>query len=85
MRRDMRPNPREPMILDDFKSALLKAHKQSSCFFYPSLARAFKSTVLADLFSFGGISQTPCFHFLCRFLGGRKLDSISRAVKSTCM
>jgi hypothetical protein len=33
----------EPIVLDEFKSALSKAQTQSLCFSYPRLARAFKS------------------------------------------
>ncbi len=38
------------------KHALLKARTQSPCFSYPGPAWAFKSTGLADLSSFGGVS-----------------------------
>jgi hypothetical protein len=54
------------------KRALLKARTQSRCVFYLRLARAFKSTVLADLIIFCSVSQSPCFSFFSGFSGGRK-------------
>jgi hypothetical protein len=60
------------------KQALSKAHTQSLCFFYPRLARVFKSAGSADLLSFGGValSQTLRLFYWLLAYEGKKMGPV---------
>ncbi len=53
-----------PSGLNDFKGARFRnTHSEPTFFLYPRLARVFKRAGLADLLSFGCVSQTPVFSY----------------------